>query len=395
MDRRIILKTILAGLAIPLAPISIANASQASGRRLILVELSGANDGLNTVVPFNDERYREIRPNISLSGQDLFTLTNELALHKALTPLDPAWQAGEMAIIQGLGYPGQNRSHFKSIALWETGGDGSQSGPNGWLTEDIEGMEGANDLDAHGISLDGGMGVFASSSGVWLSMTSLNQFTGLRSGATPSQTTQSGSSGNPALALLMDRGRALDNSMERISSRLSRISPSSDSLRFEAGDLGRQAAIAAQLIDAGIDAPVLKLKIDGFDTHELQQWQHGDLLRDLGRALAGLREALIRSGHWESTLIMTYSEFGRRAVENESLGTDHGTAAPHFLLGGALKGGIWGMHPDLGALEEGDMQFTMDYRSAYHRVLCDWFGIASNRFTSFSDEALNGIFRSS
>jgi uncharacterized protein (DUF1501 family) len=394
MDRRLILKTILAGLAIPLAPISIANAAQANGRRLILVELSGANDGLNTVVPFNDERYREIRPNICLSSQDLFNLTNELALHKSLIPLDAAWQAGEMAIIQGLGYPGQNRSHFKSIALWETGGDGSKSGPNGWLTEDIEGMEGVNELDAHGISLDGGMGIFASSSGVWLSMTSLNQFIGLRSNENQPQTIQTASSGNPALALLMDRGRALDKSMERISSKLSRISTSSDNLRFEAGDLGRQAAIAAQLIDAGIDAPILKLKIDGFDTHELQQWQHSDLLRDLGRALAGLREALIRSGHWESTLIMTYSEFGRRAVENESLGTDHGTAAPHFLLGGSLKGGIWGMHPDLGALEDGDMQFTMDYRSAYHRVLCDWFGIENNRFTIFANESLNGIFQS-
>lgn len=394
MDRRMIMKAILAGLAIPLAPAGLARAARSTGRRLILVELSGANDGLNTVIPFADERYREIRPNIYLSGDEIFNLTNQLALHKSLTPLDAAWQSGEMAIIQGLGYPGQNRSHFKSIALWETGGDGSRSGSNGWLTEDIEGMDGAEAFDAHGISLDGGMGVFASSSGIWLSMTSLNQFTSYQpSSVQPVPDTNSVNS-NPALSLLLDRGRSLSMSMQRISSKLTRITSSTNNLRFEAGDLGRQAAMAAQLIDAGIDAPVLKLKIDGFDTHEVQQWRHANLLRDLGRALAGLREALIRSGHWESTLIMTYSEFGRRAVENESLGTDHGTAAPHFLLSGALAGGVWGVHPDLSLLEDGDMLFSMDYRSVYHRVLADWFGMPNNRFSSFSDNSLNGIFES-
>ena len=391
MDRRTLMNALIAGLAIPLAPVKLAMAAQATGRRLVLVELSGANDGLNTVVPFRDERYREIRPNIALSGEDLFTITNELALHKSLIPLDPAWQAGDLAIIQGLGYPGQNRSHFKSIALWETGGDGSDSQVNGWLTEDIEGMEGANTLDAHGISLDGGMGVFASSSGVWLSMTSLNQFTGLRDSAHPMITTKESAGGNPALSLLMDRGRALDTAMGRISAKLN-VMTSANNLQIDAGDFGRQAAMAAQLIDAGIDAPVLKLKIDGFDTHEGQQWRHGDLLRDLGRGLAGLRDNLKRSGHWETTLVMTYSEFGRRAVENESSGTDHGTAAPHFLMSGALKGGIWGIHPDLGTLVEGDMQFTMDYRSAYHRVLSDWFGLKRNRFSKFDEMSLEGIF---
>ena len=100
--------------------------------------------------------------------------------------------------------------------------------------------------------------------------------------------------------------------------------------------------MAASLIDAGIDAPVLKLKIDGFDTHENQTWRHRSLLRNLAKGLSGLRKAIMRSGHWEDTLIMTYSEFGRQALENESGGTDHGTAALHFLMSGALEGGLWG-----------------------------------------------------
>ena len=391
MNRRSLLRSLVAGIAIPLAPVGIATAAQRTGRRLILVELSGANDGLNTVIPINDERYFEIRPNIALSKDNVFDIGNDLALNSELRPLDPAFQSGDMAVIQGLGYPGQNRSHVKSIALWETGGDGSQAGKNGWLTEDIEGMTGSDKLDAHGISLDGGMGVFLSSSGVWLSMTSLNQFNSLSATTEKLASNTQTNSANPALSMIMDRGNALNNSMASISSKIKRLNRHRD-IRYDAGEFGRQAAMAAQLIDAGIDAPVLKIKLDGFDTHEHQIWRHPNLLRDLGRGLAGLRKSLIRSGHWESTLIMTYSEFGRRALENESEGTDHGTAAPHFMLSGAIKGGIWGVHPDLGDLVEGDMKFTMDYRSVYASILSDWFKIPLNRFSEFSNENLLSIY---
>ena len=391
MNRRSLINALIAGLAIPLAPASLALAAKSTGRRLILVELSGANDGLNTVVPITDERYREIRPNIGMEINDVFSIEKGLALHNALTPLADAWEAGDLSIIQGLGYPGQNRSHFKSIALWETGGDGLKAGKTGWLTEDIENMIGAENLDAHGVSLDGGMGVFASSSGLWLSMTSLNQFSSLdETTERLASTANYGKAANPALAMVLDRGQALNTAMSRISKKIARMSSNSQ-LRFNAGDFGRQAAMAAQLIDAGIDAPVLKIKIDGFDTHENQTWRHRELLQDLGRGLAGLRHALMNSGHWENTLIMTYSEFGRRAVENESGGTDHGTAAPHFMMGGAVSGGIWGIHPDLGALDEGDMAYTMDYRSVYDLVLTDWFGLSKNRFKSFSNSIINGI----
>ena len=391
MNRRDLIRSLVAGMAIPLAPIGIASAAQRTGRRLILVELSGANDGLNTVIPINDDRYFKIRPNIALSKNKVFDIGNDLALNSELRPLDPAFQSGDMAVIQGLGYPGQNRSHFKSIALWETGGDGSQAGKNGWLTEDIEGMTGSDKLDAHGISLDGGMGVFLSSSGVWLSMTSLNQFSSLSATTEKLASNTQTNSANPALSMIMDRGNALNNSMASISSKIKRLNRHRD-IRYDAGEFGRQTAMAAQLIDAGIDAPVLKIKLDGFDTHEHQIWRHPNLLRDLGRGLAGLRKSLIRGGHWESTLIMTYSEFGRRALENESEGTDHGTAAPHFMLSGAIKGGIWGVHPDLGDLVEGDMKFTMDYRSVYASILSDWFKIPLNRFSEYSNENLLSIY---
>ena len=390
MNRRELITAILAGMSIPLAPLELAAASARNGRRLILVELSGANDGLNTLVPIKDERYRELRPKIGLLKHEVFDLGQGLALHSAMKKLDAAWQAGDMAVLQGLGYPGQNRSHFKSIAIWETGGDGNKSGKTGWLTEDIEGVAGAEQLDAHGISLDGGMGVFASPSGVWLSMTSMAQFSNLR---TKVETIKTVDSKNPALSLVLDRGRALDASMRSISKKIGNSRYQSP-MRINAGDFGKQVSMAASLIDAGIDAPVLKLKINGFDTHENQAWRHRALLRNLAKGLSGLRKALKRSGHWEDTLVMTYSEFGRRALENESGGTDHGTAAPHFLMSGALDGGIWGIHPDLGDINEGDVSYTMDYRVVYDRVLADWFSLDQNRFSKFRSDSLERLLRS-
>ena len=387
MNRRDLINFLAAGIAIPLAPASISAASIKSGKRLILVELSGANDGLNTVIPIKDERYGELRPRIKIDRSKAFNLGNGLFLNSALRSLDGALQSGDLAIMQGLGYPGQNRSHFKSIALWETGGDGTKSGKNGWLTEDIEQMTGSEQLDAHGISLDGGMGIFASPSGVWLSMTSLGQFSTLQNKlAIPNQT----QTNNPALSFVLDRGQALNSSMQSISSKISRLR--NKNLNINAGDFGKQASMAAYLIDAGISAPVLKLKIGSFDTHENQTWRHRRLLQDLSKGLSGLRRALKQSGHWENTLIMTYSEFGRRAKENESGGTDHGTAAPHFLMSGSLEGGLWGIHPDLGNLKDGDVQFTTDYRVVYDKILSDWFGLEQNRFKDFRSKITDGLF---
>jgi uncharacterized protein (DUF1501 family) len=387
MNRRDLINFLAAGIAIPLAPISISAASIKSGKRLILVELSGANDGLNTVIPIKDERYGELRPKIKIDKSKAFNLGSGLVLNSAMRSLDGALQAGDLAIMQGLGYPGQNRSHFKSIALWETGGDGTKSGKNGWLTEDIEQMTGSDQLDAHGISLDGGMGIFASPSGVWLSMTSLGQFSTLQKKLViPNQTLSS----NPALSFVLDRAHALNSSMQSISSKISRLR--NKNLNINAGDFGKQASMAAYLIDAGISAPVLKLKIGSFDTHENQTWRHRRLLQDLSKGLSGLRRALIQSGHWDNTLIMTYSEFGRRAKENESGGTDHGTAAPHFLMSGSLEGGLWGIHPDLGNLTDGDVKFTTDYRVVYDKILSDWFGLGQNRFQNYRSNITDGLF---
>ena len=385
MHRRQILNSLLSGLILPLVPLKIASAAAKTGRRIVLIELSGANDGLNTVIPFTNDRYFDLRPKLAIQKDARFNISNSLALHSALTDLGSVWERGDLAVIQGLGYPGANRSHFKSIALWETGGDGSGSGETGWLTEDIEGLGSAYDFDAHGISLDGGMGVFTSKNGVWLSMTSAEQFKRLSQTAMTAKTT----SQNPALEMLLTRAAALNSSMERITNKLNTSRGRNFNMR--AGDLGRQLSLASTLIAAGIDTPVLKVKIDGFDTHEDQPWRHQRLLEDLGRAISGFAQQMRKIGQWDNTLVLTYSEFGRRAVENSTRGTDHGTAAPHFLAGGSINGGIYGTHPSLSKLIDGDMQFTMDYRSVYDWVLSQWFEIENNRFKAYRTAELNTL----
>lgn len=385
MHRRQILNSLLSGLILPLVPLKIASAAAKTGRRIVLIELSGANDGLNTVIPFTNDRYFDLRPKLAIQKDARFNISNSLALHSSLTDLGSVWERGDLAVIQGLGYPGANRSHFKSIALWETGGDGSGSGETGWLTEDIEGLGSAYDFDAHGISLDGGMGVFTSKNGVWLSMTSAEQFKRLSQTAMTAKTT----SQNPALEMLLTRAAALNSSMERITNKLNTSRGRNFNMR--AGDLGRQLSLASTLIAAGIDTPVLKVKIDGFDTHEDQPWRHQRLLEDLGRAMSGFAQQMRKIGQWDNTLVLTYSEFGRRAVENSTRGTDHGTAAPHFLAGGSINGGIYGKHPSLSKLIDGDMQFTMDYRSVYDWVLSQWFEIENNRFKAYRTAELNTL----
>ena len=389
MKRRDLIKQFMSGLILPLVPASVHAAAIKTGRRLILIELSGANDGLNTIIPFRNDHYYKLRPNLAINASDRIMISNDFAKHQALSKLGNIWDRGELAIIHGLGYPGANRSHFKSIALWETGGDGTGAGRSGWLTEDIEDKLTNHDLDAHGISLDGGMGIFTSPEGVWLSMTSAAQFKRLNQESFHSNV----STNNPALMNLLDRANALNLSMKKISEKLNR----SRKMRFNirGGDLGRQLSMASSLISAGISTPILKVKIDGFDTHEDQSWRHEALLRDLGSSIGGFAQEMRRIREWDNTIMLTYSEFGRRPTENYTKGTDHGTAAPHFVAGGMVNGGLYGQHPDLGKLINGDMQFTMDYRSVYEMILRNWFEIKENKFSDFRNSHLRKVIKKS
>jgi len=385
MDRRTLLKLISGVSVLPLLPNT--SLASTSGKRVILLELAGANDGLNTVVPYSDDRYHELRPNIGLKGKDVISLDDTFGFHYGLKSLMPLWESNEMAVIPGLGYPNPNRSHFKSIALWETGSDGVQRPRhNGWVTHDIEHAYAVSNIDAHGISLGGGMGVFHSLQGNWLSMETANQFSNraidLASG--------SGNNNNPMMEQLLESAATLRTSIDRIAMK---VENNNHPVRVQgSGSFNAQIAHVINLINAGVDVPVLKITLAGFDTHEGQLYRHKALMKNLATGVSRLKTELSATDNWHNTVIITYSEFGRRAAENRSNGTDHGTAAPHFVFGGQLNGGFHGEHPDLSKLQNNDLQFTMDYRALYSSVLSDWLQLPGNAFAQHHNDALTTLF---
>lgn len=396
MKRRQFLNTMLLGTGVPLVGLNhlaLAQANMTAQRRLILVELAGANDGLNTLVPYTNDDYRKLRPKIGLGGKNVIALTDSQGLHLSLKPLMPLWERGELAWVQGLGYPKANRSHFKSIALWESGGDGrSLREAEGWMTHAIEHQLARTVHDPHGISLAGDLSVFASESGRWLSARSINDLLQ----KTPPSLQGNEPASHAVLALLQQRLEILDTTLSTLAIKLEAVKRPDAVPVIAGGAFGKQLRQVALMIKAKLDTPVYRVRLSGFDTHQNQQQRHSRLLDTLGQSLAGFSAQLKKMGEWDNTLIMTYSEFGRRAGENRSGGTDHGTAAPHLLLGGAVAGGLHGKAPDLSELTDGDPLFTMDYRALYHSMLVDGLGCDAqgNSLKGFVDARLRGLVRS-
>lgn len=387
MNRRTLLKSLSASLVLPLGltPLQtlLAESATQSGKRLVLIELTGANDGLNTLVPYTNDHYHRLRPSIGLTKDQVISIDDNYALHQSLKPLMGLWERGELAWIHGLGYPQPNRSHFKSIALWESGGDGLEDGRSGWLTHDIEHQMGRVITDAHGISLKGDLSLFNSDGGRWMSLASTSQIE-----ATSVPLPSSGKQYNATLDLVAGKMHELHHTMGSLSSKL-KNAPKVRTLG--GGELGNQLAQVVRLIRAGIDTPVYRVQLGSFDTHNNQLGRHARLLDQLAKSISAMQGELTKDGEWQNTLLMTYSEFGRRAAENGAGGTDHGTAAPHMITGGAVRGGLYGNAPDLGKLVDGDPAHTMDYRALYERVLNDWFGLQDNQFSTFSTDKLQGL----
>lgn len=359
-----------------LTPVSLF-AAATSPKFLILIELTGANDGLNTVVPYGSKLYRKLRPSLAIETKDLLKLDDYVGLHPGLRNIANLYSLGECKVVQGLGYPHPNLSHFRSIELWERGGDGRADGGKGWLIEPLEVLAKDLSFDAKGMFLDGAGDIFAGGTNGYLSTDDLRMIL-----STDIKNTNASVQSNVSNALIGELIQSRNENRELLNALKAKLDGLSG-YSLGKGDLSDQMNGVCELIERGLHIPVFKVSIGSFDTHENQYWEHKGLLEELDRAIGESAARMKRMGIWNDTIIMTYSEFGRRAKENGSGGTDHGMAAPHFLLGGSIKGGIFGDYPQLGQLEKDNLLFSMDYRSVYNFVLSEHFGLSDNPFSGY------------
>ena len=363
----------------------------ASDPIMILIELQGANDSLNTFVPYTNDYYYRLRPQIHIPKSSVLHLNDNLGFHPALTEVAKLYERGECAVIQGLGYPQPVLSHFKSIELWERGGDGRRSGGlNGWLVQPINQLAAAIDYDAKAIFLDQEGGIFEGGGGGYLGPDSLGykpvQFES-RDATVPI------SIGSEKIGLLGEliemRGEA-DRYLEMVQKKIQ--GRKREIYGFGNDGLSQQLSKICNVISYGVRVPVFKVSLGSFDTHDNQLPNHNSLLSMLDSGISQTVAALKEMGLWRNSVIMTYSEFGRRVKENGSAGTDHGMAAAHFLLGGNISGGFVGSQPNLSSLDDNNLQFSLDYRALYDSILRGHFGVQKNLFEKYKSDELAGLF---
>jgi len=367
MDRRDFLRFATVAPAVAVMPRAFAAAPASAGRRLlILVELKGGNDGLNTVVPYADPLYARLRAQLAIARGQVVALDERTGLHPSLEPLLPAWKEGKLAIVQGLGYPDPNLSHFRSIEIWDTASKSDQYLDTGWLARALTRSPSPTAFAADGIVVGSAdLGPLAGGTARTVALTNPDQF--VRNARLAQG---EGEARNAALRHILKVENDVLQSARRIAgSREFKVA-------FPAGAFGNAVRTAARLAANPAGVSAIRITLGGFDTHANQLGLHAALLRQLAEGLVALRAALEESGRWNDTLVATYSEFGRRPRGNQSNGTDHGTASAHFLMGGAVKGGLHGAAPALDRLDgNGNLPHSVDFRAYYATFLQGWWGV--------------------
>ena len=299
---------------------------------------------------------------LAIKQDELVTLDNHLGLHPRLAPLLPAWKDEDLHIALGVGYPDPNRSHFRSSDIWHTASGSDKVLTRGWLADAFAAPV-SSEFSAEGIAFGSDYGPFLGSS---QSLVLHNPVTFVKQARmmrpAPPQVD------NPALNHVIGVRRQITRALKDLSA----VLDARGEAKVKGSDLHKQLVVISEMIAFGAKVPVYKATLKGFDTHYHQPGRHRGLMADLGKELAALRERLIASGDWDNTLVMTYSEFGRRPAENGSRGSDHGTAAPVLLMGGSIQGGFSGQQPVFPANNEQDLAFHLDYRQIYRTVADQW-----------------------
>lgn len=339
-------------------------------RTLLLVELNGGNDGLNTVIPYADPTYKELRPNLAIGRDRVIQLDETLGLHPALSPLMGHWHEKDLAIALGVGYPAPNLSHFRSIDIWDQASESHEYLDEGWISQAFDEHAPSNASVADGVVL--GRNNFGPLAGEKLRTIALKTARQLKAGLRMAASEPS-TLDNLALQHVLQTGIHLKKTSEALVAR--QLEAIDLSIQFPDTSFGQQLQLAARLILSGSEVPVIKASIGSFDTHGNQASQHQRLLKQLADGLKAFSDTMKKHGIWDQVLIMTYSEFGRRPRENNSRGTDHGTSAPHFILGGRIRGGFYGSQPPLNALIGENLDHRVHFKQLYASIAQEWWGL--------------------
>jgi uncharacterized protein (DUF1501 family) len=357
-------------------------------RVLVALELTGGNDGLNTVVPYHDDNYRKYRPKIHVPANSVHKIDDRMGLHPLLGGLAKLHEKSQLAIVQSVGYPNPSRSHFRSTAIWQTARLNPESATQGWLNRCLEQRVPAATIDAPALHISD-LELPQALAGRELhvpSLTSLEQVRrrlGLADGL-DAQQQRTALDKISSLAHVqpdshlqfIQRSALMTYATSARLEEVLRAGPGSARSYPEFG-LAKRLNLIAQLIKAGLTTSIYYTQLGGFDTHLNQVGSHPALLQELGGSLRAFFDDLNAVGEAKRVLVLVYSEFGRRLAENASGGTDHGTAAPVFLLGPAVRPGLHGPHPNLEDLEDGDPKYAIDFRWIYATVLDGWLGCPS------------------
>ena len=352
----------------------------AANRTLVVLELMGGNDGLNTVVPYTDSAYPLVRSRIGIPQDTVLALDGRLGLNPVMTGLKALWDKNRVAVLENVGYPNSSLSHFSSRDIWHTA-DPTLAQRRGWLGRWADAVIGNNGspLACAAISQSLPRTLLADS-------VSVPSFVNRATYSYSTDVAYPGDRKNQLGAFLAQGADQyeIENTVSEVTGLGNAAISSSNILQtvgsgyvpagaYPAGSLGAGLLLIAQIINANVGARILYVTYGGFDNHANEDQDHDTLVKTVSDAIKAFFDDLDGHGKSHDVVLMTWSEFGRRVQDNASRGTDHGTSAPHFVVGDAIAPGIYGSPPNLASLDSnGNLKIENDFRSYYGTILSDW-----------------------
>lgn len=373
----------VSGKAFAQTPAHLASLVQSAGAQrgkvMVIIQLSGGNDGLNTIIPAEDDQYFVKRPDIGIKKDAALPIKEGMYFNPAMTGIKKLYDNGKVSVLQNIGYANPDRSHFRATDIWNTGSDAKTVLDEGWAGRFLSAKypQFPVNLPSHPMAIQLGSVesmLFQSDLGRFGTVfEDPNLFYQLVSGSSADTDLPPATLAGEELGFLK---QVATTSLQYASVIRDGATKGKNTLTYPNTNLGRQLGIISKLISSGLETPVYLATIGGFDTHSNQLTQHANLWKTISEAVLAFQTDLENMNLGDSVALMTFSEFGRRLNQNGTMGTDHGTAAPMLVIGKSVKGGLVGANPNLKNLDaNGDIKFNYDYRQVYSTVLRDHMGV--------------------